>query len=116
MPKTPGRYVLFLFGETTGCWTLQEVLTTAIGALAKRDPKFLERLAEKRTRCRRVVARIPEDLYPDSPHLATKHSRDIGGGWWLATNCSRTDVRRHLRLACATAGAEYGVDIKVRFG
>lgn len=114
--RRPGRHLVEVQGHQVGCWTLQETLAEGIRMLADRDETFLPRLAEVRTRSRRAVARQKADLYPDSPHLAAKFSRDIGGGWYLATNCSRVDVKRWLKYASQIAGLRYGKDLIVRFG
>ena len=103
-----------VFAETVYVPKVHDCLATVLEALARRDCGFLARLATEQSRSRRIVARAPEALYPASPHLA-KHARELPGGWWAITNCSRPDVERSVATACRVAGVALGVDVAIRF-
>jgi hypothetical protein len=53
-------------------------------------------------------------LYPGRPHLA-KYARNIGNGWWMATNFSERDIARAAHSACRIAGVTYGKDVVVEW-
>jgi hypothetical protein len=108
------RHSVTLFGQTVAVRTKQDVLATVLSALQRRDRGFLARFASERGRTRRFVARSREALYPGSSHLA-RYARDIGDGWWMATNFSERDVERAITKACAVAGAGYGTDVVIAF-
>ncbi len=103
-----------IFGATFVVATKQDVLATVVRTLADCEPSFLERLSWERGRTRRYVSRSREALYQGSPHLA-KCARDIGSGWWLATNVSESDIVRVVRAACRLTDLEYGRDIVLHF-
>lgn len=103
-----------VFAETVYVPKVHDCLATVLEALARRDGGFLARLATEQSRSRRIVARAPEALYPASPHLA-KHARELPGGWWAITNCSRPDVERSVATACRVAGVTFGDDVAIRF-
>jgi len=92
--------------------TLGDLLVGALKILQERDPAFLDQLSKKGGRVRRIVAKDPKALYPLRPDLA-QYSREVVKGWHVATNNSRRDVDRILRVASEVAGLTYGVDLKV---
>lgn len=109
-----GGHTVALFGNELKVRTVQDALASVLAALGDRDEGFLGRLAAHRGRTRRIVARTPEALYPGSPHLA-KYARELSGGWWMATNCSRRDVARAVCVACKVADVAEGVEVAVKF-
>ena len=109
-----GRHSVTIFEKTFAVRTKQDVLAAVLNALQRRDRGFLGRFADERGRTRRFVARSREALYPGSSHLAG-YARDIGDGWWMATNFSERDIERAITKACATAGAGYGTDVVICF-
>ena len=91
-----------LFGDKMPVRTKKDALAAVLDALSRRDAGFRRRFSFEQGRTRRFVARSREALYPGSPHLA-KYARDIGHGWWMATNFSERDIARAARKACAAA-------------
>ena len=75
----------------------------------QRDPSFMERFAAKtRTTKRHLVDRNPDNLYIGSPQLKKKYSQELGNGWWLGTNLSKSDVVRYVETACNIVGVRAG--------
>ena len=75
----------------------------------QRDSSFMERFAAKtRTTKRHLVDRNPDNLYIGSPQLKKKYSQELGNGWWLGTNLSKSDVVRYVETACDIVGVKYG--------
>jgi hypothetical protein len=109
------RYQVRIFGEVVAAERLHDVLATVIESLSRRDAGFLTRLAKEKGRKRRIVARSPEDLYPDRPDLA-KSAREVADGWWMVTIISRQDTVRAVATACRVAGVVQGVDVAVQYG
>ena len=74
----------------------------------RRDPSFMGRFAEAtRTTKRNVVDRNRDNLYIGSPHLK-EDSQELGNGWWLGTNLSKSDVVRYVETACNIVGVRAG--------
>jgi hypothetical protein len=86
-------------------------LRTALLALQGRDAGFLQRLSKKQVKSRRIVARRPEDLFINSPHLAADYAERLIDGWFFDTNLSSTQVQLRLGVACQVAGITFGVDL-----
>ena len=66
-------------------------------------------------RCYRAAATPPPlplrvlhrgDLY-DKSHLE-QYSVDLGNGWWMGTNLSSNDIRKHIVTACRVSGIRFG--------
>ena len=93
---------------------------TSIGTLVKiltiferENPAFMERFAVRtRSRNRNLVARNRADLY-DKPHLVDRHSKELGNGWWLGSNLSTTQIRKHVETACDVARVRFGLQLKL---
>ena len=83
--------------------------------LAELDPQILERLFEKPTKARRIVARRPEDLYLKTPRLAKEHAARLTDQWWVDTNLSRPQCVQRLKTACEVAGIEIGNELVLDF-
>ena len=76
-----------------------------------RDAGFMLRFASKTVgRTRQLVAENPDDLY-QKIHLKDDHSLDLGNGWWLGTNLSRTSILKYIKIACEVAGVNFGVQL-----
>jgi predicted type IV restriction endonuclease len=95
----------------------REVMVKVFDEFVQRDPTFLERFAAlpKHGRKRRYVARIKEDLYPGSPHLAV-NAHELRPCWWVDTHASRAGIARRIRMACEVAGMRYGEDLVINLG
>ena len=80
----------------------------------RRDPEFMVRFADQTaTRKRRLVARNPNDLFPDRPDFVEKESLDLENGWWLGHNLSTGDIRKKIIIACELAGVKFGRQLKL---
>ena len=87
--------------------TLAEVLKK----FQLRDPAFMMRFASKTVgRTRRLVAENSNDLY-QKIHLKDDHSLNLGNGWWLGINLSKTDIRKNIKIACEVAGVNFGTQL-----
>jgi predicted type IV restriction endonuclease len=107
-----------MLGVEVPCRNAREVMTSAIEALAERDPTFLDRFVSlpRHGRTRRYIARQPGDLYPGRQDLAEEHSFKLRSGYWIGTNISRHQVEAILEMACEVAGLRYGTDLTVTLG
>ena len=78
--------------------------------LGQRDSTFLSRFAArpKHGRTRRYLAQTPEDLYPNSPHLARDHFYKMKSGWYLSTNVSHSAIERIIEMACDVSQIVFG--------
>ena len=96
-------------GEQFEADNLPDVLEAVLLHLNALDTEFLARLSWESARSRRHVARKPEALYPQSPHLSRCYR--ILPGWFIPTNIGQEDLKRALRAACQISGLTYGRDI-----
>jgi len=96
------RYSVSLRGKTLVAETLAEILVEALRRLESLAPGTLEKLSHLSRRKRRMVARRRVDLYPGRPDLADM-SRHVVNGWYLGTNCSRSDAGAILAHASVAA-------------
>lgn len=109
-PRRTGTYAVTLLGDRFVAGSLKEAYTNCLLKLGERDPQFFERLSRSTTRSRRIVARKPADLYLKKPELAEKFAARLTGSWWVDTNLSQPQCEQRLRMACETAGIEFGGD------
>ncbi|MHA1164530.1 MAG: hypothetical protein ACTSP0_02980, partial [Alphaproteobacteria bacterium] len=79
--------------------------------LSERDSSFLDRLSQHVIKNRRVVARNPQDLYLNSPHLAEKFAFELTDGWYFDGNLSLIQLQLRLELACDVAGISFEQDL-----
>ena len=80
----------------------------------RRDPEFMDRLAAQTSgRKRQLVARNPNDLFPDRPDFVGSFSMDLGNGWWLGHNLSTGAIRKKIQVACEIAGVTFGSQLKL---
>lgn len=113
--RRTGIYSFDLMGEHFEETSLREAYKRCLLELAKLDERFLEKLAERRTRSRRIVARVPRDLYLRTPGLAEKFADRLTGPWWFDVNLSQPQVEARIAIACDVAGLSYGGDLKLEF-
>ncbi len=104
--------------------TAIEALTGILKAFADRDSEFMARFApqvegKQKTADgapkRRLVARNRNDLYAN-PELAQNASRNLGNGWWLATNNNTALKRQYIQTACEVAGVKFGSQLRLLEG
>ncbi len=108
-----GTTSAILFGRTEPVANLKQGYIAILTALVRHKPSLFEHLAQEGRTRRRWVARTPEGLYADSPHLARDHAWPLPGDWFLDTNLSRAQIDQRLEVACKVAGYRYGDDLKL---
>ena len=118
-PKRPcrtGRCAFVLLGERVEGDSLKGAYMDCLRQLAELDPQLLERLSEKTTKARRIVARRPEDLYLNKPaEFAEEHAEQLTDQWWVDTNLSRPQCEQRLKIACEVTGIGFGCDLILDF-
>lgn len=97
-----------LLGLTVRAHTLGRLFAAVVDAIHDLDPSVIERLANRRARTRRFVARERFDVHGGRHDLPTLRTRT---GWWVSANVGERDVRRALRALCAAAELSYGRDL-----
>jgi hypothetical protein len=85
----------------------------ALSWMAEIDDGFLDALAQKRIRNRRIVARRPDALYARSG--LQRFAEPLGDGWYADTNLSKQQKGVRLREACDLLGLAFGRDVEVGF-
>lgn len=113
--RRTGVYGFDLMGKHFEEMSLREAYKRCLMELATMDGQFLEKLAERRTRARRIVARDPRDLYLRTPKLAEKFADRLIGPWWFDVNLSQEQVENRVEIACDVAGLQFGEDLKLEF-
>jgi len=111
----PLDYSFTFMGSHSSEPTLRDAYKAILLKLAYSDKNFLERLSHEKTRARRIVARIPGDLFFKSPELARNHAEKLTSDWWFDTNLSELQVVQRLRMACKVAGIQFGKDLVLDF-
>ena len=110
-----------LDGERFETKTAIDALERILKAFADRDAEFMARFAPQvegkqktadGTPKRRLVARNPDGLYTD-PKLVQTASRNLGNGWWLATNNGTALKRKYIQTACKVAGVKFGSQLRL---
>ena len=115
-PRRTGRCAFALLGERVEGDSLKGAYMNCLRQLAELDPQLLERLSEKTTKARRIVARRPEDLYlKKSAEFAEEHAEQLTDQWWVDTNLSRSGFEQRLKTACEVAGIGFGSDLVLDF-
>ena len=112
---TTGRYAFVLLVERVEEDSLGAAYMSCLRRLAELDPQIFERLYEKPTKARRIVARRPEDLYIKTPELAEKFAVQLTDQWWVDTNLSRLQCENRLETACEVTGIGFGSDLVLDF-
>lgn len=104
--RSSGEYDLRILDETVRVRSLREALSTALLRVEGAQPGFLEKLTGRPTaRGRRIVARKPEDIYPNKPQLI-QHAARLNSEWYFDTNISRRACERYLVTVGLVAGIE----------
>lgn len=109
-----GRFRVTVEGRVIAEGSMKLAYKRAIIALAKERPSFLQRLSELETPGRRLVAKVPSDLYKATPSLVT-FAEPLEKGWWIDTNLSRQQAISRLMMACGVANLDYGTDVVAAF-
>ena len=113
--RRTGTYAFELLGERVEEGSLKSAYISCLQKFAKLDPRFLERLSEKSTRSRRIVAREANALYLKTPELSGKHAFRLTDQWWADTNLSRQQCEQRLKKACDVADLRFGGDLVLDF-
>lgn len=109
-----GPYSFTLRGEMQRFRKSADLLGAVFAVFAENDPGFCERFRRRhRGRKREYVAKRPEDLYPESPHLAKSEFRKLPGGYFIGTNMGTAKKMDLIRRACEVAGVQFGRDLTV---
>ena len=111
--RNMGNHGFVLLGEETQAPSLKEAYMACLRKLAELDENFLERLAQERTRSRKIIALRPEQLYFRNPHLAKDFAQRLTGPWWVDLNLSRAQVEQRLSVACGVAGLSFERDLQL---
>ena len=109
--RRTGAHKLELLGEKIVEGSLKAAYKSCLRRLAELDARFLQRLSERPTRSRRLVARDRRELYLNKPELADDYAEQLADGWWVDINLSRQQVEQRLKTACEVASLEFGVDL-----
>lgn len=97
--RRTGNFSIVFKGTHYQARSAKDVMTKVFELLDQENPLFLEKFAERDLgRTRKYLARNKEELYPNTPHLASSHSHPIQG-WWLATNHGRVAIKNILDIA-----------------
>ena len=112
--RQTGSFRIDFLGDRYEEHSLKEAYIRCLILLSSLEPHFLERLSQKSTRSRRIVARLKQDLYLNKPSLAEKFAMRLCDGWWVDTNLSRQQCDSRLEMACEVAGIRFGSDLKLR--
>ena len=108
-----GSFALTSRGQTRTFKSGADVFAAVFTELASMDPGFCQRYSEQhRGSKRRYVAKSKDLLYPGNPRSQSV-SRELPGGWWLATHCSNAAKVKRIKKACQVAGLEFGRDLIV---
>jgi hypothetical protein len=108
----PKEWTVNLLGEKYLAEAKRDALVWGYQQLHDLDVSFLPKLSKKVLRTRRLVARSPEGLYIESPHLAYE-AREICPGWYADTNLDKGAILKRLQIACEVAGLKFGTDLIV---
>ena len=111
-----GNISVDLFGRIEQVANFKAAYIAILTALLRHKPSLFDHLADEGRTRRRWIARSPEGLYADSPHLARDHAHALAGEWFLDTNVSRAQIDQRLTIACKIAGYGYGKDLRILDG
>lgn len=104
-----------LFGTEKTARTAKDALIDILRELAKRDPRFYEKLSRTaQGRRRNHLARTQEEVYPKRPDLA-ETAIEISPGWWIGINIANREKRRILERACEVLNIVYGKILEIEF-
>ena len=99
-----------LDGRQRNCRSGVKTIAEILIEFQKRDHTFMTRFAPKTIgRNRRLVSQNPDDIY-DNPNLQGQ-VRDLGNGWWMATNIGTKTITQSIKGACEVVGIGYGTQM-----
>jgi hypothetical protein len=102
-PRSSGAYSTLIGTLPIEANSLKELLRASLLACAKTSPGFLDALSRVSTRRgRHIIARSPQEIYPQSPQLA-EYAEKLDGNWWFDTNVGREQVAGYLRTMARLA-------------
>ena len=108
-----GDWAIRLGNETYDAANLKDAYCGLLRRLAAKYPAFITDFARQSSRSRAFVARVPDQLYKNSPHLAKDHAQKLIDGWFVDTNLSESQVSQRVRAAAVTANLVYGKDVSI---
>ena len=108
-----GEWSVLIDGKEFPAANMKDAYCTLLRLLAERDPQFLSKFSDLRSRTRRFVARDGVSLYQSSPHLAKDHATVLVEGWFVDTNLSTPQVGQRARAAAETVGLKYGPQLRI---
>ncbi len=107
--RKSGKYFFDFFGQTREVNSLKELLAEGLLALENACPGTIEKLSQVKKNTKRIVSRLPSDLF-DTPGLSEKYSQKLSDGWWFGTNNSAQETKAWLERACNCANVTWGKD------
>ena len=115
-PKSRGARIngYILKGVRFPCKNAIRTLAEVILEFDRLDRNFMYKFAsETEGTKRRLVSRNPSGLYDTSSPSLQRQVRDLGNGWWLATNTSTKTIRQVTKIACEIMELDFGVDFQL---
>jgi hypothetical protein len=109
-PLRNARYSAVLLGEVVSADSLGGLFGELVDLIDNYFPDVVARLAERKARTRRYVAKTREAIHGGRRDLPTIRTRS---GWWVSANIGREDLDRALSAVCAVTGLEMGRDIRM---
>lgn len=111
--------MLVILDKAFPCKSATDAMIEVFKELERREQGFYQRFYNSRWnrgKTRQVIAQDPRELY-DDPSLKENPyaSRPLSGGWFIATNNSKSTIERHIRKAAEVAGLKFGRDIIINF-
>lgn len=108
------HYSYTLKGDARRFRTGADLMVAIFTVFATNDAGFCERFAKKHKGAKLVyVARRPNDLYPEHPHLVKSAARKLPGGYFLGTHMGAVKKEQLIRWACEVAGVSFGRDLTI---
>lgn len=98
--------------------TDKDVYIETLRALHRRVPDLFAKLRERlHTEKRTFFARLPDDLFLETPHLVNNQANyhQIVPSWFADTNLANKEKQRVLIQACAIAGVSYADELEIEF-
>lgn len=107
LPRSSGAYSTVIDGRPIEANSLKELLRRVILACSKGRRTFLRTLSETPTRRgRHIIARSPEAVYPETPHLV-EYAEKLDDQWWYDTNVGRDQVAAYFKVIAKLAGLSH---------
>jgi len=114
--RTRGNWSVVVEGERLPAANLGDAYYVLLKHLAEQFPGFLDAFGKEKSRSRRFVAEVPEQLYGKSSHLARGFACTLVDGWYYDSNLSSDQIARRARVAARLCGLVYGSDVKIADG